>query len=172
MTQSTPAPTPPPTPEPISKPFEILPLLRADGPHPDHADDLHLFGQFVGVWQLDVSFFDRFGQLISKTPGEWSFSWVLDGRAIQDVLTMPGRGVPSGNIPGRRGIGTTLRYFDPKRKLWRIVWLGAVTGVLVTFAARAVDDEIWVDGGTSWWPQQAMVARRKINLNGLAGTPS
>jgi hypothetical protein len=45
---------------------------------------------------------------------------VLDGRALQDVwIQFP--------KPGEdRFIGTTLRFYDPDRKKWRVVWVSAI----------------------------------------------
>jgi hypothetical protein len=62
-----------------------------------------LFGQFVGVWNMQVEFFNDHGDCVYSQPGQWSFAWVLDGRAIQDVLTYPRPGEAD------RGIGTSLR---------------------------------------------------------------
>ncbi len=131
---------------PTPSPFHILPALRADGPHPDLADRFGLFGQFIGIWDMGIQFFDPSGKVMFHAPGAWSFSWVLDGRVIQDVLTLPNLRDSSNQSPGERGIGTTLRYYDRQLDLWGIVFLGATTGVLVTFTARAVGDDIWVEG--------------------------
>ena len=176
--------------EPTTLPFHILLTLRADGPHPDYSDKLMLFGQFVGVWDLDIKYFDESEKIVYHEPGEWSFSWILDGRAIQDVLTAPNPQDTSKIGPGERGIGTTLRKYDPKLDVWRIVWLGAVSGVLVVFTAKPMGNEIWVegldddglnrwvftdisdysfhwkgflsnDGGNSWTLRQDMLAHRR-----------
>lgn len=173
-------------------PFHILSTLRADGPHPELADQLRLFGQFIGVWDLRIKYFKPSGELIFDAPGEWSFSWVLDGRVIQDVLTMPSVRDPLKRKPGERGIGTTLRYYDPQLDLWRIVFVGAVSGVVVCFTARPVGKDIRIEGededglnrwmfteiapdsfhwkgfisndqGTSWWLQQEMFGQRRAD---------
>jgi hypothetical protein len=104
--------------------FPILPLLRADGPHPSLRDELMLFGQFVGAWDLWVEFFSDDGECTYRQPGQWSFAWVLDGRAIQDVLTYPLTGQAD------RGIGTSLRSYDPASRRWQVIWLGAITVIL------------------------------------------
>jgi len=75
--------------------FPILETLRAEGPHPSHRDKLKVFGQFVGVWDLDVLFYDENGKIVYRQPGEWSFANILDGRAIQDVLVSQSRRWPS-----------------------------------------------------------------------------
>ena len=93
---------------------------------------------------MDVRFFDPEGATTWHTRAVWSFGWVLDGRAIQDVLVFPS---PDGSDkPGERGMGTTLRYFDPKQGLWRIVFLGAVSGTFVMLTSRTVGDQIVLEG--------------------------
>lgn len=86
--------------------------LRADGPHPEHREQLMLFGQFVGEWLLDVSFYEADGSLQRRYLADWMFSWILRGKAIQDVLVVPSREerVNNPDIPVKSG--TTLRYYD------------------------------------------------------------
>lgn len=116
--------------------------LLANAPHPELADELALFGQFVGVWDVDVEFYDNDARQVFHRPGTWSFGWVLDGRAIQDVLTYPPRRDPLSTAPGSRGIGTSLRYLHPHTRTWQVIWLGAVTGTVVVLHGGRVDDQI------------------------------
>lgn len=44
------------------------------------------FGQFVGSWAIDMEYYNAEGQQYYQGDWEWSFAWILDGRAIQDVL--------------------------------------------------------------------------------------
>ncbi|WP_338864757.1 hypothetical protein [Myxococcus stipitatus] len=122
-----------------------LELLRAEGPLPALAEPLALFGRFVGAWDMDIAFFDAMGKETYRQPGEWSFSWVLDGRVIQDVLAYPN---PEGlrTSPGERRIGTSLRHFIPSLGAWRVVWMGATVGYLVSLIGRAVGDDIHIEG--------------------------
>jgi hypothetical protein len=48
-----------------------------------------LFGQFDGIWGMEVMFSDQAEKETLHEPGEWAFVWVLDGRAIQDLLAYP-----------------------------------------------------------------------------------
>jgi hypothetical protein len=48
-----------------------------------------LFGQFVDIWDMEVMFYDQAEKETFHEPGEWAFAWVLDGRAIQDLLVYP-----------------------------------------------------------------------------------
>jgi hypothetical protein len=129
------------------RPSTPLADLPAGGPHPDHADRLALFGQFVGVWDLTVSFFDDDGRRVYREPGVWAFGWILDGRAIQDVLTYPRPGDPAATGPGRRGIGTSVRTLDPGTGVWQVIWFGVVTGLTVVLHGGADADGIHLEGG-------------------------
>ena len=167
--------------------FPILSDLRAHGPYREFAKKLETFGQFVGVWDLLVEFYDDNGDRTYGEPGTWSFAWVLDGRAIQDVLVYP-RETGTGPV---RGIGTSLRFYNPARGAWQVIWLGAVTGVTVvlwggphggTIRLEGPDPDgtlnrweftdihaerfVWQgfessDGGQTWLLRQRMTARRK-----------
>ncbi|MPY87353.1 MAG: hypothetical protein GEU99_05480 [Luteitalea sp.] len=79
--------------------------------------------------------------------GEWYFAWVLEGRAIQDVLIAPPRTNrrPGQPVQGNR-YGTTLRVYDPESGVWRVTWINAVTGAHNTLVGRKQDDEIVQEG--------------------------
>jgi hypothetical protein len=157
--------------------------LTAPGPHPNLRDEVMLFGQFVGVWDLDIHIWDEAGQPVFEAPGEWSFGFILDGRGVQDVLITPN--AAGATEPGERGIGTTVRYYDPALSAWRAVFIGTRTGTFVTLIGRKDGDEIrlegeadgvqvqwtfsdihpdrfhWTgmtssDGGATWWKTQEM----------------
>lgn len=163
--------------------------LAAEAPFPKYHERLMLFGQFVGSWHMAVRYFDRSGTTLFESDARWSFGWVLDGRAVQDVLLFEPGGA-WGVSPDERGIGTTLRYYDPNQDIWRVVWLGAASGTLITLIARPRGSEIvlegkdvddsyiqWMftdisdegfrwtghsspDGTSQWWVEQEMIARR------------
>ena len=120
--------------------FPILPLLRADGPLPALRDELMLFGQFVGTWDMQVEFFGDDGECVYRKPGQWSFAWVLDGRVIQDVLTYPRIGGTG------RAIGTSTRFYDPASRRWQVIWLGAVSGITVILHGGKRGDGILLEG--------------------------
>ena len=111
--------------------------LAADGPHPEHAEALMLFGRFVGEWDFDWVAYDRDGEQSSAERGEWIFDWVLEGRAVQDVWIVPAR-----------EYGTTIRVYDPRLDVWLVTWHGPVNGARRTFVARRSGDEIVQEGRT------------------------
>jgi hypothetical protein len=171
--------------------FPILEMLRAEKPHSAFRAKLMLFGQFVGVWDVEIMFYDEGGNRVYKQPGVWSFAWVLDGRAIQDVLVYPNPERGLKDTPGNRRIGTTIRFYDSEADLWRVGWFGVVTGNVGLMTGRQVGEEIWieetepdgtltrwmftgitsnqfrwkgmqsVDRGKSWRMQQEMLAQRR-----------
>lgn len=63
--------------------FAAIEALRADGPHAEHREQLMLFGQFVGEWLLDVSFYEADGPLQRRDLADWMFSWILQGGTYQ-----------------------------------------------------------------------------------------
>jgi hypothetical protein len=168
--------------------FPILNGLRAGQPHRPCQEQLMLFGQFVGVWDMNVEYYDRSGARTYQGRWEWSFAWILGGRAIQDVivrLNPAGRGEAE-RVPG----GTTLRYCDPGTGRWTVYYLGTTTGATVLLHGGAVGDTIVLEGpdpdgtknrwifsdvraesftwtgvesedGTAWWQNQRMLGRRR-----------
>ncbi|MCF2527624.1 hypothetical protein [Yinghuangia soli] len=116
----------------------MLQRLAADGPHPGHAKELLLYGRFAGVWRVDHRFLED-GNWHEDTR-EWTFGWVLGGRAVQDVL------MPSGVPDPQDRSGTTVRVYDPVLGAWRINWFGPSAGNYCTLIGRAAGDEIHQEG--------------------------
>src|SRR5438034_5192278 len=123
----------------------MIEALEADGPFPDYADKLMLFGRFVGSWDVQDTFFDQKGNVTKRNDGEWHFGWVLQGRAIQDVLISPPR---DQREPGRPPYeyGTTIRAYDPRIDAWRVTFVAPIAGATVNLIAREHADEIWLEG--------------------------
>jgi uncharacterized protein len=119
--------------------------LLAPGPHPDLADKLQLFGQFVGDWDADWTGYQPGSGSSQTGKGEIHFAWVLDGRAIQDVWIFPTqedlrRGLPMDEW------GSTFRCYDPSLDAWKITFHSPVNHVVRTMTARPMGDEIWIEG--------------------------
>ncbi|MGH3402549.1 MAG: hypothetical protein ACRDRJ_08585 [Streptosporangiaceae bacterium] len=123
----------------------MLDALAADGSFPAWRKQLDLFGQFVGSWDIDGRFFRRDGTLETRYRGEWHFGWVLEGRAVQDVLIRPSRSLRG---PGESSweYGTTLRVFDPDSGGWLVIWIAPVSFGFVNLIGRAHEEEIWIEG--------------------------
>lgn len=96
------------------------------------------FDPLLGSWSLEVTFSP--GTDSARTHlGEWHFSRILSGRAIQDVWRVVASGDPTAPL---RGYGTTIRLFDPVLKAWRSTWHGVLGGSVVRFIGTEVADEI------------------------------
>jgi hypothetical protein len=84
--------------------------LHSDAPAPDRANNLELYGWLIGDWTMTAVTYLDDGTTQNGT-GEIHFGWVLQGRAIQDVWSLPGI-----------YYGTTLRVYDPALDAWHIIW--------------------------------------------------
>jgi hypothetical protein len=164
-------------------------VFLSEGPEQELADELELFGQFVGSWDVSVTNYRPDGSAIT-IPAEWHFAWALGGRAIQDVWIAPSR--EARERDGSDGEwGTTIRFYDREIDAWRSTWLGPRRHVVMPFIARRIEDEIvlegsfedgvttrWIfsditsdsfswravestDGGGNWLLKQEMKAQRK-----------
>jgi hypothetical protein len=120
----------------------MIELLAGDGPAPEHADDLMLFGRFVGSWDLEATYFDHDGSVTGERRGEWHFGWVLEGRAIQDVLFGPPTDERRRTGAPAREYGTTVRLYDPASRTWKVSWYPSISRNVVHLVARPDADGI------------------------------
>jgi hypothetical protein len=118
--------------------MSLSPNLHAS--EPLHAE-LDTFGRFIGSWELDWS---RPGDPDAPrgVRGDLSFGWILGGRAVQDVWTVPSVGAPGAGEPGYGFHGSTIRFFDAGIDAWRSTWVEPVNARVRTFVGREVDGEI------------------------------
>lgn len=107
----------------------MIAALAANGPHPALGTEGELFDSFVGTWDVDYATLTPTGTW-QRFKGELHFGWILDGYALQDVWTSYG-------AAGGRTSGTTIRFYDPARKSWR-----------VTFIAPTFQAVVQLEGGT------------------------
>ncbi|MGE5793112.1 MAG: hypothetical protein ACM36B_10515 [Bacteroidota bacterium] len=124
--------------------------LCAPEPTAELAGKLGLYGQFVGNWEAEAQAFLVDG---STRTHFWQirFSWVLEGRAIQDVWITPPRhgsralsSQPWG--PFTNQYGTTLRVYDPALDAWRVTWIDPAAGYRADLVGRADGDGIFQEG--------------------------
>src|SRR5882757_984164 len=120
--------------------------LISDGPAAEFQDAADTFGWLVGGWAGTVQDFDPDGA-VRTGEGEWWFSWVLEGRAIQDVWICPPRNKRPANktnssLAASNRYGTTVRWFDQKIQEWRITWINPVTGALNILAGKRNGDQL------------------------------
>jgi len=94
--------------------------------------------------------FDAKGNVRSGT-GEWWFSWVLEGRAMQDVWIVPTRAQRSEEhgplLSGSNDrYGSTVRWFDRAERQWKMVWINPVSGKTNTLAGGRQGDRVVLEG--------------------------
>lgn len=88
-------------------------------------EEFNYFEKLVGSWQINYV-----DSNISHTiEGEWHFSWVLEGMAIQDVIILPDY-----------EYGTSLRIYNPDTYAWDVVY--GYTGKIIRLEAKKQDDRI------------------------------
>ncbi|MGE5343959.1 MAG: hypothetical protein ACM3SY_21005 [Candidatus Omnitrophota bacterium] len=112
--------------------INVFDLLSAPGPFEEYSDKLHLYGQFVGSWDIDAVWYEPNGQ--RKGKGEWHFAWILGGRGIQDVLFASGE--------PQHQFGTSLRCYDASLDAWHISWMQPAGGEFVHLLGRKIGDRI------------------------------
>ena len=118
----------------------MVAALGAEHPHPSIANEARPFDRLVGTWDCDFTFYLGDGRVLRKK-GELRFGWILDGRALQDIWIT----YPLDNTR-ERSIGTSVRFFDTKRKLWRVVFIGPEHNYLVNVEGRLEGDNIVLRG--------------------------
>jgi hypothetical protein len=96
---------------------DLVTALPAMGPHPSLGDQANVFGRFVGTWDVEYNMFTEDGKA-TRFYGEVIAGWVMDGHAVQDLFI---------SYPKEKGkeraIGTTIRYFEPKTGMWRVIFI-------------------------------------------------
>jgi hypothetical protein len=128
---------------PVNKADLLGEALLAVSAYDPLAESMHLFGQFVGAWDLVWHGSDHSGVPI-VVRGELYVGWILDGRAILDVWKVPLDPVDANRM--RAFHGTTIRFYDPRLAAWRSTWLDPLNGRVRRFLGRPAGDTIVLDG--------------------------
>jgi hypothetical protein len=123
----------------------LVPGLVSAFPFAGHREELMLYGQFVGHWDLEVSFFGRDGSR-ETIGGEWDFFWTLEGRAVADIWTIPSRAERAAKASEPRGLGITVRILDPALGIWRICWSSVSYNDQLRLDGRRIGSEIMQEG--------------------------
>ena len=115
--------------------------ISSEGPAEDAPAELQQFGQFIGTWKCTSFSRDR-ERVWQPNPWEntWSWYWVLDGHAIQDVWEA------SPDSPQGWNAGINLRVYDPRTKRWKMAWTTTLTNNFNFFEAGYVDGEMVMQG--------------------------
>ena len=120
---------------------DMITALPALSAHPTYGDQARLFDRFVGTWDADYANYAADGS-VTRTSGEVIFGWIIDGRALQDIWISYPKDAPA----NERNIGTTVRFYDTKSGMWRVVWVYPANGTITTLTGGAVGDRIVLRG--------------------------
>lgn len=88
-------------------------------------EEFNYFEKLIGSWAID--YIESNNSISIK--GEWHFSWVLEGMAIQDVI-----------ILSDYEYGTSLRIYNPDTHAWDVAY--GYTGKIIRLEAKKQDDMI------------------------------
>lgn len=115
--------------------------FTAPGRAPEAPAELERWGQLAGTWSCASTFLNGDGEW-QEVPGRatWTWAYVLDGWAVQDVW----RGPPGVATPG--STGTNLRIYDREAGLWRMVWATGVSTDFQVFEATMDEGSIVMSG--------------------------
>lgn len=83
------------------------------------------FGKLIGSWEIE--YIDNSNAHSMK--GEWHFSRVLGGMAVQDVIILP-----------EYEYGTTLRIYNPNSNAWDVAY--CFTGKIIRLEAKKQGEQI------------------------------
>ncbi len=129
----------------------MITVLHADGPAPDRAEALALYGRFIGDWDADIVTYTPDGGR-HHGQGEIHFGWILEGRAIQDVWMIPKKKDRVPHLPempvAGNWYGTTIRVYDPTLEAWHIYWVDPATNSYRRQIGRQRGDDIVQEGST------------------------
>jgi|SRR5215472_14773285 len=125
-----------------TKSTAFLEALCSEGPQPDQKEKMTLYDALLGDWEMDVIDYATDGTR-KESKGEWHFSWVLDGRAIQDVFIVPSR---AEHRTGSTRYGTSLRVYDSAAGVWHVTWINPVNGAHDMLIGRKHGEEILQEG--------------------------
>ena len=100
-------------------------------------EEYDYFGQLLGEW--DFKWHDNIGsEFESVANGKWTFSRVLEGRAVQDTFVTSKRNTLTGEF--EQEYGTTIRIYNPLKKNWDIFY--GCTGEAIQLIAEKENDQI------------------------------
>lgn len=120
---------------------DMITTLRAFGPHPSLGDQARTFDRFVGTWDCDYGFIAPDGT-VTRFNGELIVGWILDGRAVQDIWIS----YPRSGDSNERRIGTSVRFYDTRAGVWRVVFVAPTDGGMITLTGGVVEDRIVLKG--------------------------
>ena len=110
------------------------------------SEEYDFFGSLIGEW--DIVWNDHLEDAEPRrVKGEWIFSRVLDGTAVQDIFIVPSRSERLRDKQLDAEYGTTLRIYNPQTMAWDIFY--GCMGEAIRLTARKVGKEIILTENTT-----------------------
>jgi hypothetical protein len=109
-------------------------IISAAGPHASLGDQAKVLEQLVGTWDVEYRDIQKDGRE-QRRSGQFIMSWVLDGRAIEDVWIVE----PSEDRP-QREVYAAIQYFDSKTRSWPMVFIDPEHASTAKFTGGATLD--------------------------------
>lgn len=113
--------------------------LVSSGPSPEQPKRMTRFGQLVGSWRVRGRRLDEAAGQWRDREFTWLVSWVMDGRAIQDLEV-----VDSGEGP--QTLAVAIRVYDPMAGVIRVSYFSPVLNLYSNLVAQGWRDGIRQDG--------------------------
>jgi hypothetical protein len=98
-----------------------------------------LFEQLIGTWDVQYEFVDKAGKARINR-GQVNYSWILDGKALQEVWTSDSEGKDA------RPFGTMINFYDIKRQHWTAVWVYPAEGMTTIMTGGEVGGSFVLTG--------------------------
>ena len=124
-------------------PSDFASRLVSSNRSPDIDDASDIYARLLGNWKLTMIDYNSGKKGKNIYAGNWYFSRILEGRAVQDVLICPELSERSSNMSknGNR-YGSSFRMYNPKTRQWHVDWFNPVSGIHNELVARTEGDKI------------------------------
>lgn len=110
------------------------------------SEEYDFWGGLIGEW--NIMWNDHFEDIEPRrVKGEWIFSRILDGTAVQDLFIVPSRAERLRDKQSDAEYGTTLCIFNPKTMAWDVFY--GCMGEAIRLTARKVGEEIILTENTA-----------------------
>jgi hypothetical protein len=113
--------------------------LVSDGVAPEHPNRMTRFGQLVGSWHVTGTRLDESSGDWTERAFTWIVSWVMEGRAIEDLEVVEVDG-------GASTVAVAVRVYDPAAGVVRVSYFAPVANRFANLVAQGWRDGVRQDG--------------------------
>jgi hypothetical protein len=108
--------------------------LVSDDVAPEHPNRMTRFGQLVGSWHVTGTRLDESSGDWTERAFTWIVSWVMEGRAIEDLEVVE-------VVGGASTVAVAVRVYDPAAGVVRVSYFAPVANRFANLVAQG-----WRDG--------------------------